>query len=261
MLHRNEEAAATYALAADLDGCRFRAPSSFTNVVRQAAERAPGGVHFCDVAQRFQEVSSFPAPGSDLFLEHVHYNLEGHWQAARFLAECIVEQVLGDNWDAARLPDARQRDSLLQITPFDHLVADAQTIGILGVWPFNLSADRDEEIQLAKQRWRTTFDELSQMDQRLFTNQSLESMTQNVLPVMGHAYLASGRESLALTLFQRHVARRPWDSTGYVGAVMALRAQGKTREAQEVLDRVLKVLPSDPQVQELLKGSGAEAGG
>ena len=253
MLARRGEAANAYALAADLDGCRFRAPSSFANIVREVAERDPAGVYFCDVAAQFQNITQLPAPGSDLFLEHVHYNVNGHWQAARFLAECIVDQVMGKAWDAQRLPDDRQRDALLQITPFDHLVADAQTVGILGVWPFKLSPGRGEEAERVQNRWRATYAELTEFDQSLFTSQPLESMTQNVLVVMGHAYLSAGRESLALAAFQRHIQRRPWDATGYVSAVMSLRAQGKLSEAQVVLDRVEKIAPNAPQVRALLK--------
>ncbi|MBP85264.1 MAG: hypothetical protein CMJ64_00880 [Planctomycetaceae bacterium] len=253
LLERHEEAAAAYALAADLDGCRLRAPSSFANVVREVAANEPGGVYFCDVATRFQSVSRFAAPGSDLFLEHVHYNLEGNWQAARSLAECIVEDVIGSAWNAERLPDNQRRDTLLQVTPFDHLVADAQTVGMLEISPFSLSPARDEEAKVVQNRWRSTYETLSQADQRLFTNQSLESMTHNVLLVMGHAYLLSGREGRALGSFQRHIARRPWDAAGYVGAVMALRAQGKSSDAQEVLDRVREITPNDPQVRQLLE--------
>jgi len=257
MLERRAEAAETYALAADLDGCRFRAPSSFSGIVREVAKRNPEGVYFCDVAARFPSVSRFPAPGSDLFLEHVHYNLDGHWQAARFLAECIVEDVLGRAWDAERFPNDQRRDKLLQITPFDHLVADAQTVGILGVWPFSLSAARGEEVTAVQDRWRSTFAALPQLDQDLFTAQTLESMTQNVLVVMGHAYLSVGREKLALDSFQRHIQRRPWDAAGYVGAVMSLRAQGKLGESQEFLDRVALIAPHAPQVRELLQTSTA----
>ncbi|MBC8354841.1 MAG: hypothetical protein H8E66_22925 [Planctomycetes bacterium] len=257
ILERHAEAADAYTLAADLDGCRFRAPSSFSNVVREVANDEPAGVHFCDVAAQFQGVSRFPAPGSDLFLEHVHYNLNGHWQAARFLAECIVEEVLGKSWHAERLPDDQQRDRLLQITPFDHLVADAQTVGILGVWPFRLSSRRDEEAKLVQDRWRVTYAALPHVDQELFPNQTLESMTQNVLIVMGNAYLSSGQEKLALASFERHILRRPWDASGYVGAVISYRAQRKLSEAQEVLDRVVKIAPNDPRVQKLLKTSSA----
>lgn len=258
MLERRTEAADTYALAADLDGCRFRAPSSFCRVVREVAERNPEGVYFCDVAARFQSVSRFPAPGSDLFLEHVHYNLNGHWQAARFLAECIVDEVLNKTWDTERFPNDQQRDKLLQITPFDHLVADAQTAGILGVWPFSLSPVRDEEVAAVQGRWRSTYAALPQLDQDLFTAQTLESMTQNVLVVMGHAYLSVGREKLALDSFQRHIQRRPWDAAGYVGAVMSLRAQGKLSEAEEVVDRLRELAPNAPGLQELAKSLPAE---
>ncbi|MEX0819553.1 MAG: tetratricopeptide repeat protein [Pirellulaceae bacterium] len=253
MLERRDDAAATYALAADLDGCRFRATSSFANVVREVAQAEAEGVYFCDVAAQFQNISQFPAPGRDLFLEHVHYNLEGHWQAARCLAECVVADVLGKAWNAARLPDERQRDELLFVTPFDHLVADAQITGILEVWPLSLSPVRREETELVQDRWRSTYATLAALDQELFTSQTLESMTQNVLLVMGHAFLSVGEEDRALAFFQRQISRRPWDPSGYVGAVLAYRELGKLSDERDVLQRVRQIAPNDPQVQALLE--------
>ena len=258
MLQRDEEAAAAYGLAADLDGCRLRAPRSFANVVREVAENPSGSVYFCDVAASFQAASRFAAPGNDLFLEHVHYNFDGNWQAAQILAECIVEDVFEGEWNAEALPANEQRDALLQLTPFDQLVADAQTVGMFKISPFNLSPEREQEVKTVQNRGQSTYATLSLLDQQLFTSHSLESMTQNVLLAMGHAYLADGRANLALAAFQRHIARRPWDSAGYVGAVLALRAQRKSSAAAEVLDRVREIVPSDPDVQKLLNDSSLE---
>ena len=253
-LDRHEEAAAAYTEAADLDGCRLRAPSSFGQVVRDVAEHRPNGVYFCDVASQFRNVSRLAAPGNDLFLEHVHYNFVGTWQAARILAECIVQEVFQTAWNSERLPDDQQRDRLLHVTPFDHLVADAQTIGLLGVQPFSLSPERENEVQVAQERWRSTYGRLPKLDQELFTGQTLQSMTDNVLIVMGNAYLSVGRNDLASASFERHIRRRPWDVSGYVGAVLSLRAQGKLNEAEEILDQATVRAPNDPRIRDLLVG-------
>ncbi len=257
MLDRNEEAADAFTAAADLDGCRLRAPSSFADVVREVAGDETGGVYFCDVAAQFRGVSRYSVPGDDLFLEHVHYNLAGNWQAARMLAECIVKDVFQTEWHAERLPDDQQRDRLLHVTPFDHLVADALTLGVLGVRPFSLSADREKEVQVVQDRWRSTYASLPQLDRELFTSQPLASMTENVLVVMGNAYLSVGRNDLALANFELNIRRRPWDASGYVGAVSSLRAQGKLSEAQEMLEQVTQLAPRDARVQDLLKASTA----
>lgn len=249
MLNEFNEAAKAYALAADLDGCRFRAPSSFAEIVQEVVSSRPHGVYFCDVKSHFESISQYAAPGNDLFLEHVHYNLEGHWQAATSLAKCIVSDVLNESWKPNRLPDDRRRDGLLHVTAFDHLVADAQTIGILEVWPFTLSPAHQDEAKVVVDRWRSTYTELPKLDQQLFTNQSLENMAQNVLVVMGYAYLSADRESLALGSFQRHIARRPWDTAGYIGAVLTLRSQGNLTEAQKVLEQASEIFP---RIREML---------
>ena len=104
-LQRTPEAAEAYVLAGDLDGCRFRAPSSFAGIVERVASAGLGKIFFCDVARRLREESTLPVPGNDFFLEHVHYNLEGHWRVALILGEFIQTRHPGE--PLARGPGTR----------------------------------------------------------------------------------------------------------------------------------------------------------
>jgi tetratricopeptide (TPR) repeat protein len=250
-LERRDEAFSAYALAADLDGCRMRAPRSFAIIVREVADEATKHAHFCDVAGRLPAESEFAAPGSDLFLEHVHYNLEGNWRVARILGECIVEKVLGVDWQPERFPENERRDKLLGVTPFDPLVADV-IIGLMyDVTPFNLSPSRAEDAAEVKDRVGARYAELTQLDKDCFLTLQMEAMEQDVLIGMGFAYRAAGQVELALTTFQQDIFRRPWWPAGYVGAVETLTALGRNDEAQQLLDQVLGLAPQDPRVQEL----------
>lgn len=243
---RREEAAASYVLAADLDGCRFRAPSSFLMVVPEVVTAGTKQVYFCDVATELKSRSKLPVPGNDFFLEHVHYNLEGNWQVASILGQTVVEEVLGATWRTERLPDSPTRDKLLGVTLLDHLAADSLTLIVFEAWPFNLSPARSDEIRVLQARMGANYLALEPTERELFSNLNMSAMQQHLWHAMGYAWLRAGEANQALAAFQRHIDRRPWDMTGYEGAAAALKSQGKPAEAEEMLRKARQITRGVP---------------
>jgi tetratricopeptide (TPR) repeat protein len=243
VLGRQEEAARRYILAADLDGCRFRAPSKFLAVTRRVAEESPGSVFFCDVAGILQARSRDSVPGSDYFLEHVHYNLEGTWAVATILAEAIVSDVLGANWEPDRHPDPISRDRLLSVSPLDLLAAESLTLIVYQAWPFSLSLDRQDEARRAQARIVAGFRALEPSEAEVFASLNMDAMQQSLWLAMGDAWLTRGQPDRAVAAYQRHIDRRPWDPAGYAGAGNALRAAGKHAEAEHMRRRAVSHSP------------------
>lgn len=99
-----------FTLARDFDGCRYRAPSSFRGIVQSvAAENASDGVILTDLVPVFVAAAANSAPGDDLFLEHVHLSLDGHWLVAISLGKSIVENVCRQAWQPGLIPDEVSR--------------------------------------------------------------------------------------------------------------------------------------------------------
>jgi tetratricopeptide (TPR) repeat protein len=236
-LGRNRDAAEKYVLAADLDGCRFRAASSFLNLIRDVAQEAGPSVHFCDVEAELRSRSEFPAPGADFFLEHVHFNFEGNWQVACILGRNIVEDVLGGAWQTERAPDAATRNELLGVTQLDHLAADSMVLIGFNAWPFNLSPARIEEIQALKGTMGERFAALDPAEREIFAGLSMDAMHQHLQLAMGDGWLAIGNAERALAAYQRHIERRPWEVFGYQRAATALESLGRRAEANKMLAR------------------------
>jgi tetratricopeptide (TPR) repeat protein len=236
-LGRKQEAAEAYALAADLDGCRFRAASSFLEAIRHIAQSAPPDVHFCDVAKELQSRSQFPAPGSDFFLEHVHYNFQGHWEVADILGRRIIQDVLKSEWRTERAFDDAARDELLGVTALDHLAADSVTMIGFNAWPFTLSPARKQETLALKSRMEERYLLLEPAEREIFAELPVDAMHQHLHLAMGDGWLAAGKFERALVAFERHIQRRPWETLGYTRAAAALNMQGKTAEAAEMLAR------------------------
>ncbi len=212
-LGHREAAAAAYTLAADLDGCRFRAPSAFHTVVQQVASEGADSVGFCDVAARLRELSQFPAPGEDFFLEHVHYNLEGNWRVALILGQHIQEQILRRPWQSERVSDAARRDALLGVTPFDRLAADTFALMVVQAWPLSLAPDSGLQAARVKARIAQTFASLSAEEQKIFADLSLDAIQQDLLGGMAVGYRAAGREDRAAEMLRLRRLRRPWEAT------------------------------------------------
>src|SRR5262249_679003 len=89
-LARGDSAAARqlFVRARDLDVVRFRAPSVFNGLIREAA--AATGAVYVPVAERFDDASG-GMPGSDLFLEHLHPTQLGAVLMARTFFESMKE--------------------------------------------------------------------------------------------------------------------------------------------------------------------------
>jgi hypothetical protein len=211
MLGQPRAAAEAYVLAADLDSCRFRAPSAFHAAVQRVASAGPDTVLFCDVASQLREQSQLPVPGEDFFLEHVHYNLEGTWRVASILGQFIHQELLRAEWRPERVPNPEQRDELLGVTPLDRLAADTFALMVVQTGPLRRAPDSALQIERVKAWIRQDYALLSPLDRQIFADLSLNAIQQELLIGMGNGYRAAGQEGLAQEMFRRHRQRRPWD--------------------------------------------------
>ncbi len=80
-LGRDDEAAAHYVRAKDLDTMPWRAPSAASDVVRRVAENS--GAILSDLAKAFRDASPSGAIGWELMDDHVHPTLKGQALIAR----------------------------------------------------------------------------------------------------------------------------------------------------------------------------------
>ena len=91
---QTEPATHRFRQARDLDALQFRTDSQLNELIRRAAaERADRKVRFFDAEAWFAAHSPHGVPGSEFFLEHVHFNPEGNYLLARALAEQIVNTL------------------------------------------------------------------------------------------------------------------------------------------------------------------------
>ncbi|GAB1342344.1 hypothetical protein [Gemmatimonas sp.] len=123
--------------ARDLDVVRFRAPSSFDSVVQRVVMQAGPLARYVPVSEAFAAAAVARAPGSDLFLEHVHPNRAGvRLIANTFLRALQRAAPAGAALDSTRVQPMEAYEARVAVTPFDERVAHHRVAALAARWPF-----------------------------------------------------------------------------------------------------------------------------
>lgn len=121
--------------ARDLDVVRFRAPSEFNLIIRRVTSRT--GAIYVPVAESFAAASPGGAPGSNIFLEHVHPTRAGQALIGRVFFESLLRSgLLGSGADTTRIRSWNEYALRTELTPFDERIAYHTTRTLKSRWPF-----------------------------------------------------------------------------------------------------------------------------
>jgi tetratricopeptide (TPR) repeat protein len=233
----HDDAYHSFLRARDLDQCRYRAPSTFGEALREIANRHPSDVTFVALEPVFREASAGGTPGDELFLEHVHFTIDGHWLMARSIAKPVVENLLGKTWDPTRLPSDSERDQWLGIIPEDRLVGLYLASFIGEAPPFNQALDAKEHVAALKSKIDALEKSLSPEQLKRFHSLGNNVKTDDLIDGLGRIQLGQNEPAEALEYFERSIRRRPWMPNGYFFYAAASQMMGKTEQARDYLQK------------------------
>jgi tetratricopeptide (TPR) repeat protein len=281
-LQRIDAAQKFYQQARDLDALRFRAPAAFNTVIREVAVATDNPLVQVDSA--FASASPQGLMGNNLFLEHLHPNLQGYFIIAREIAQAMQrEGAIERVWpNIADTPDSvlwQQR----AVTPLDLEVAKIRIGMLTSRWPFlpervqgNFQYQaRDEIQQLAKELWEKnlTWEQAHVKAAEFYAQQGdLHSAAKeyealiletpyNVSPYLraGLVYVAMGEMAAAKQRFTASLAIS--ETTEAHKSLGALLLQEKNvNAALPHLERGLQAQPNDPELLYNLTGGYLMAG-
>jgi lysophospholipase L1-like esterase len=259
-LERWEDARAAYQAACDLDACRFRAPASFARIIEECAAAAQGGdVHFLDTAAIFADGTPHRIPGSESFVEHVHFTCEGNWRMAAILAEHITQHILGRSWRTELVPGESEREGLCGVIPQDHLTALSLILRMLQRPPLNQAADVGEQVEATRLELRRRFAGLSPAEQDIFADSSVDKRPTRLIGALFARCALSGMDGEAGALLRHGVIRQPWRTDLVISlAEWEFRHDNHT-QAKNLLDSAAKWKPDSPRaarLRERLAGPG-----
>ncbi|TDW96927.1 SGNH/GDSL hydrolase family protein [Dinghuibacter silviterrae] len=118
--------------ARDLDELRFRAPDTLNRLIASLCKEFPDA-HLVDTKDVFQKNSTGGIPGDELFLDHLHPNLDGYRLMSDAFYKALAVQGFAGSSAVCTMP----------ITRVDSLVGVDKAWRLKGQWPFPPGTPRD----------------------------------------------------------------------------------------------------------------------
>jgi tetratricopeptide (TPR) repeat protein len=241
-------AKASFEAARDFDALPFRADSALNEAVRDLAQQSGDGVRLVDLEREF---SSGAIPGSELFLDHVHYTLDGNYQVAlrladataRWLPEPIRQSQAGD-WPGQEVVERR-----LGLTDWNRLRMLESMMQRLLEPPYTNQLNH-------AQRLTSFARQILDLRPRLHPRNHLEAedLYQEAIaraprdPRLRENFAefleASDNAPMAIEEWRRVSGMQPWRYAPYFHLGKLLAREQKYPEAREAFDRCLALEPT-----------------
>ncbi|HEX9972475.1 MAG TPA: GDSL-type esterase/lipase family protein [bacterium] len=130
-----EAAKEKYYLAKDFDALRFRAPEEFNEIIHQVAKESDAIV--VPMKSFFESASPGGIPGKELFLEHLHPNIDGYFiMADAFFETMRNNRMILPHWLDYKITPASYYRTTWGLTPLDSLYGELRIRILQGGWPF-----------------------------------------------------------------------------------------------------------------------------
>ena len=234
--------------ARDLDVVRFRAPSDFNRVIKTVTTRT--GAEYVPVAEAFVAASPGGAPGSNIFLEHVHPTRAGQALIGRVFFESLLHSgLLGRGADSTRLRTWEDYGRGTQLTPFDERIAYHTTQTLKSRWPF---------VPVSRQvDYRGTYTPTTLLDSLAFAVSAGSRWELAKLQLAGD-YERRAQFDSAVAEYAGLARDAPFNSEPWLLTARALGRAGKTNDAEAALRRAVAIRPTPAALNVLGKRAAQE---
>jgi len=283
LLALNDTTGAKTALeqARDLDALRFRLDSRLNSIIRDVAQRhAEAGVILADVEQALNRASAGGIAGDDLFLEHVHFNDAGTYQAAAAVYDALRQRRMPGFLSQEEPPDQAACEKTLALTEFDRAQHRIEMLPMFYRPPFTeaqgagvrITRFRREIFQLPVDSPAALGRALHETEQalkarpedywlrkkrgvllglsgdheqavRVLINLHADYPSHTVGTLVGLALTDSGKPAEALPYFQEALQSTPRDAVQYVNIGWACFQMGRLDEAVKAYRKALELDP------------------
>ncbi len=128
--------------AKDFDALRFRASEDLNERLYRIGKTR--NVAIVPIKKAFEQASPGGLPGDNLFLEHLHPNVDGYRLMAKTFAGAIAKAGIIENSVAGDLPDSLWIDEIY-VTEGDLAVAEFRIQRLTQGWPFTSESSVEKE--------------------------------------------------------------------------------------------------------------------
>ncbi len=224
-----ESARASFARSRDLDTLRFRTDSRLNNVIRKVAGESAPKATLIDLEEMFAGKTEQGVPGSDLFLEHCHFNFSGNYLIAVSLYAAISHQLGGPSLKA--IPSEADCRRALVYTASEELADAREILELVCRPPFVQQHAHDEDVAQRKRG-------ISLLE----------------------AAAATSPAGLAEELYESAIRRNPDDAVMRRAYGTYLLNANHPLEAQKQLSAATDLLPDDPTARMALAAAMLKQG-
>ena len=200
----------SFSLARDFDGCRFRIPSEFDSIVQQIALENEE-CSFLNLTDAIVAADHPAAPGYDLFLEHVHYNFEGHFLVGKLMSRVIQSACRQTAWDESLTPSLSVMQEELGYLIEDDLAATSMALLVLQSKPFSTTLDREEHLNSLGGRVGHLLQSLPETRRNVFIDLNLDHMSGDLLRALRSFHRERGNLSVLAAVYRAQKLRKPWN--------------------------------------------------
>ena len=257
--------------AKDFDALRFRASEDLNERLYRIGTTR--NVAIVPIKKAFEQASPGGLPGNNLFLEHLHPNVNGYRLMAKTFAGAIAEAGIIENSVAGGLPDSLWMDEIY-VTEGDLAVAEFRIQRLTQGWPFTSEGSINKEgfnlldsspiRQLAWQfcnkavTWETMhvkaaeyYSELNQWDKAELEYRALlqaEPMNHSPYIYLGNALMRQQSFDEALKALEQSLEIKPsayaYKMMGRISMMREDAAAGKV-----YFEEAVKIAPNDIEAQ------------
>lgn len=243
-------AAREYAVARDRDLLRFRCDSRLGAAADSVASGPAGaGVHRVDVRAAVEAASPWGIPGRELFDDHVHFNFDGNYVAARALAAGLLPLLpSGSGADTTRLPDRDTVARRLGYGPSSRYSAVTTMIARHGMPPFPGQWDAAGQtafLQAEADSLRPSLQPHAMRRSLAEVEAVVHEHTEDRILRGKLAALLAATGNLPGALDERREARDryPWDPDARYDYAQVLQRMGRRDDAVEELRAAVRLFP------------------
>jgi len=221
-----------YVRSKDLDALRFRAPSEFDYIIRDAAQA--NNAYLVSMQAYFEQASPGGIPGDNLFLEHLHPTVDGIFLMSEAFFDKMLEQGLlrKERMAKALLPGRYYRETW-PVTELDHALAEIQIMGLKDHWPFIPENESTNATQNYEPATRT-----EEMAKDVFSNKITYEQAQFAL---ADYYMSEGQFASATQVYEALSIIHPLDTGTLNNAIIKLIAARQFRAALPFLQKTLRL--------------------
>jgi tetratricopeptide (TPR) repeat protein len=237
-----QEALQSFRYAKDLDGLRFRAPSSFNEIIRDRSVQT--GVWYVPMVETMSAHAENGIIGAGLMLEHLHPNSKGYFLIGKTFFDALAGSgIPGFEPDLSRLKTIDQYREAMYLSELDHRIVWHRVEALKNSWPFVNEPDPDA--------YPANYTPESELD-RLAINHAQEHISwEEAKTTMARWYSQNGMHNEAIREIRGALRVVPYEEEAWrFAGWLALQGE-KFNEAVEFYQKAYEIEPTNNAAKNL----------